>query len=198
MRQYASMWSNKWAPRLAADFLADLGSRWAHVKTVGGLAEGLVASGLLPREVAAAAWLHDLGYAPELTITGFHPLDGATYLQRLGAPPEVVGLVGHHTGAAYEAEERGLVEEFGALSRPDPASLEALTLIDLVTAPDGSVTTPEARIEEILRRYDRSHPVHRAVTRSRDELMAAAAEARARLGLSDVWPAVPLKGVLEA
>ena len=29
----------------------------------------------------AAAWLHDIGYAPSLVATGFHPLDGARYLR---------------------------------------------------------------------------------------------------------------------
>jgi len=24
----------------------------------------------------AAAWLHDIGYAPDLVVSGFHPLDG--------------------------------------------------------------------------------------------------------------------------
>ena len=30
-----------------------------------------------PRCSTAAAWLHDLGYAPDIRDTGFHPLDGA-------------------------------------------------------------------------------------------------------------------------
>ena len=31
----------------------------------------------LPDDLVAAAWLHDIGYAPGLVQTGFHPLDGA-------------------------------------------------------------------------------------------------------------------------
>ena len=192
------MWSNKRASRLAADFLSGLGPRWEHVRTVGGLADHLVASRLLPREVAAAAWLHDLGYAPKLAVTGFHPIDGAAYLEHLGAPDEVVGLVAHHTGAGFEAEERGLVDALAAMPLPDMASLDALTLVDLVAAPNGSITTPEARIAEILRRYDASDPVHRAVIRSRDDLIAAAERARVRMGLPDVWPVGALKCMLEA
>lgn len=32
----------------------------------------------------AAAWLHDIGYAPGIQETGFHPLDGGLYLRRAG------------------------------------------------------------------------------------------------------------------
>ena len=38
----------------------------------------------LTDDLVAAAWLHDIGYAPELVETGFHPLDGARYLRREG------------------------------------------------------------------------------------------------------------------
>jgi hypothetical protein len=34
----------------------------------------------LPDDLVAAAWLHDIGYAPELAKTGFHPLDGSAAL----------------------------------------------------------------------------------------------------------------------
>ena len=36
--------------------------------------------------LVAAPWLHDIGYAVEVTDTGFHPLDGACYLASPGAP----------------------------------------------------------------------------------------------------------------
>ena len=52
-------------------------------------------------------WLHDVGYSPDVRVTGFHALDGAVYLRDLGLPPEVVSLVAYHTGAEFEAEERG-------------------------------------------------------------------------------------------
>ncbi len=42
--------------------------------------------------LVAAAWLHDIGYAPEVTDTGFHPLDGARYLVGLGIAERVVNL----------------------------------------------------------------------------------------------------------
>lgn len=168
------------------------------MQAVGALADALRDQGKINTDVRAAAWLHDLGYAPELAETGFHPLDGARALRELGAAEAVVGLVAHHTGACFEAEERGLARELKAMPVPDQADLDAVTLIDLVTGPDGSPTAPQARIEEILKRYEPQSPVHRAVSRSAPELLASAERARRRLGLSDVWPAGVLEGVRQA
>lgn len=116
------MWQSDRAAGLAAEFLDGLGHRWAHVQTVGSLADLLTVEVGLPPAIAEAAWLHDLGYAPALSVTGFHPLDGARYLQRVGAPIEVVALVAHHTGAMFEAVERGLSDELAAMPHPDPES----------------------------------------------------------------------------
>jgi putative nucleotidyltransferase with HDIG domain len=52
--------------------------------------------------------LHDIGYAPSLVATGFHPVDGARFLRAQGTPEVVVSLVAHHSGAVFEAEQRGL------------------------------------------------------------------------------------------
>jgi hypothetical protein len=155
---------------------------------VGLLADRLASSVGLPEHVRAAAWLHDVGYAPELAHTGFHPLDGAVYLKEIGAPDQVVGLVAWHTGAVWEAAERGLSDRLVRMPAPSAKWLDVVTLIDLVTGPDGAVTTPERRVAEILGRYDSSHPVHRAVEFSGAELIASAARGRATLGLPDEWP----------
>jgi hypothetical protein len=53
------------------------------------------------------AYLHDIGYAPRLVRTGFHPLDGAEWLASMGEI-RLANLVAHHTGALHEAGERGL------------------------------------------------------------------------------------------
>lgn len=178
------------AKRLAKEYLADLGDRWAHVQTVGHLAEGLLDDELVSEEVACAAWLHDVGYSPSVDVTGFHPLDGARLLASHGWPENVVGLVAHHTGASDEAIERNLLSEFEALPVPTPEQLDEITLIDLSVAPDGSLTTPKERIREILGRYMEGDPVHAAVTHSGDRLLVSAERARKRLGLPDDWPLI--------
>ena len=191
------VWRNELAPKVAAEYLSGLGRRWQHVQSVGRLADTLASHQLIADYLAAAAWLHDIGYAEELVSTGLHPLDGARFLAAEGAPKDVVALVGRHTGAEFEAEARGLSAEMDQVPEPDPDDLDTLTFLDLVTAPDGSSTDPETRVMEILSRYSDSHPVHLAVSRSRPELLAAAERARTRLGLSDDWPAGVLERVSE-
>src|SRR5690349_1461359 len=136
------MWSPEQASRVAFEYLSGLGRRWNHVRAVGRLADTLLAAGRISADVAAAAWLHDLGYAEELSMTGLHALDGAAFLALQGAPDEVVSLVAHHTGADFEAEERGLREKLASLPAAEPTALDVLTLLDLVAAPDGSLTDP--------------------------------------------------------
>ena len=59
----------------------------------------------------AAAWLHDIGYAPRLAATGLHQLDGARYLRDTQhADAMLCRLVAHHSCAIIEAGERGLAD----------------------------------------------------------------------------------------
>ena len=98
------------AREMARSVLAEaLPRRWEHVQGVAGKAERVSAEIALDGEVlVSAAWLHDIGYAPAVLGTGFHPLDGARYLAGLGAPERVVNLVARHSNAILEAELRGL------------------------------------------------------------------------------------------
>src|SRR5690349_5304414 len=123
------MWGPEHASKVASEYLSGLGRRWEHVRTVGRLADSLAAADKISPDVAAAAWLHDVGYAEELSSTGLHALDGATFLAAEGAPAEVVALVAHHTGADYEAEERHLAAELAAMPAADARALDTLTLL---------------------------------------------------------------------
>ena len=59
----------------------------------------------------AAAWLHDIGYAPGLAVTGLHALNGARYLRDAQhADAMLYRLVAHHSCATIEAGERGLAD----------------------------------------------------------------------------------------
>jgi len=175
------------ARRTAEGLLAPLEPRWAHVRAVAAAAEVISAASRDAEAVVDAAWLHDVGYAPEVRQTGFHPLDGARFASDHGFPERVVGLVAFHTGAEFEAAERGLEHELAAIPRPEQSALDSLILADLSVSPQGLRVHPVDRIAEILDRYPPSDPVHRAVTRSRDYLLACASRAAVRTGSPNEW-----------
>lgn len=145
--------------------------------------------------VIEAAWLHDIGYAPEVKDTGMHAIDGAAYLRDRGWSAPIVSLVAHHTGAWSEAYERGLADELNSFDAPPSDLLDALILCDLVVSPNGERVAPDARIAEIFHRYPDDHPVYRAVNRSREGLTRRANRAWSVLS-ADVRRASSLEGML--
>jgi hypothetical protein len=122
--------------------------------------------------LVAAAWVHDVGYAPSVRGTGFHPLDGGRFLRDRGFPDLVASLVAFHSGAAIEAQVRG-VEGLSAFDAPAREVLDALTFCDLTTGPDGASVSAAARLDEVLQRYAPDDPVHQAIDLSRDGLLSA-------------------------
>ncbi|MDN5795874.1 MAG: HD domain-containing protein [Intrasporangium sp.] len=174
------------AIELASKYLAGIEPRWSHVQAVGRTAETICAAHGITIDLAAAAWLHDIGYAPQMAETGFHPLDGARFLASIGATNLVVSLVAHHSGATFEADERGLAGELAEYPEPPDEISDVLVLIDMTTSPDGHRVSVDDRLTEILTRYPEDDPVHRAIVRSSDSLRQAAARAAHRLGLADV------------
>ena len=176
------------ADLLAERLLSGLEPRWSHVRGVVEVARRLTKAtpGLDPA-VVEAAWLHDIGYAATLSRTGCHPLDGAAYLAANGFSAQVVRLVAFHTGAEFEARERGLGQLLEGFPRPEQRELDALTLADLSVSPQGLRVHPAERIAEILDRYASTDSVHRAVGRSKDYLMDCAARAAAETGSPEEW-----------
>ena len=158
--------------------------RWRHVCGVARRAEELV--GLLRLDEAATellvatAWLHDCGYSP-LIATGFHPVDGARYLRRYGAPELLCRLVANHSGAAFEAEVRGRGAELAQFPAVGGVLCDALTCADMETSPDGTRVSVRARVTEILTRYRPGDAVHTAVSCSAPRLVAAVERTHARV-----------------
>lgn len=148
--------------------------RWAHVQGVARQARTLRAiAGQDYELLEAAAILHDVGYAPDLATTGFHPLDGARYLASIGAPERLVHLVAHHSYAAREALLRGLSAELSAFDDERGTIRDALWYCDLTTSPAGLQVDPRSRMEEIRSRYGPDHLVTRFITDAADELLGA-------------------------
>jgi hypothetical protein len=173
----------QWAKSQAEDLIAPLGDRWLHVQAVAGEARrvGLVLADEDRDVLVAAAYLHDIGYAPSLNLLGFHPVDGARFLRDHGRE-RLACLVAHHSGARFEAEERGLLDELAAFQVEDGPVLDALTFADMTIGPAGEAMTLQERIGDILRRYPPADPVHRAIRRAHPLLQAAVDRTLDRLG----------------
>lgn len=171
------------ARQVSERFVKPLGRRWDHVQAVATRAEELgdaVAESERPTLVAAA-WLHDIGYSPEVGHTRFHPLDGARYLKANGWSDSVVNLVAHHSGARFEAEQRGMADQLAEFPFRDTALLDALVTADLTVGPNGERVSYDERILEILSRYPASDPVHRAWVVAAPVMRAAVERTERRL-----------------
>jgi hypothetical protein len=174
-----------WAEELARKLLeVPLPRRWAHVQGVAGRARFLAPIlGDDAELIEAAAWLHDIGYSPELGDTGFHPLDGARYLRDVHSAGSVLcRLVANHSCATIEAAERGLYRE---LAEEFPAAIrelsDALTYCDMTTSPTGGPVSVENRLAEIRQRYGPSDVVTSFVRAAESDLLASVARISSRL-----------------
>jgi hypothetical protein len=173
---------------LAFALLSDaLPRRWRHVQAVAARAASLAWT--LPDEdraaVVDAAWLHDVGYAPELVDTGFHALDGARWLRHREIELRVVALVAYHSCAVYEAQQRGLADqlrdEFEAEQSP---TADLLWYADMTTGPEGVTVAVEQRLAEVRHRYGPDDVVTRFWRRAEPILMEAVCRVERRLNVA--------------
>jgi hypothetical protein len=165
------------AGQLARALLQEpLPCRWAHVQGVAARARSLApVLGADAELLEAAAWLHDIGYAPGLAITGLHQLDGARYLRDARhADAMLCRLVAYHSCAITEAGERGLPDVLSSEFDPAPDLLASvLTCCDMTTSPDGKLVPVEQRLAEIRDRYGSGHLVSRFIQRATPMILRA-------------------------
>jgi hypothetical protein len=164
----------EWAGALAAELLSELPGRWLHTEGVVDRARriGEVISADDADVLIAASYLHDIGYAPALMRTGFHPVDGAMHLHELGEE-RLAGLVAYHSGAEAEARLRGLGDQLGQFQRERSEVADALTYCDVTTAPDGSMIDLEDRFADVEDRRDADDPVVVSLRLARPEIERA-------------------------
>ncbi|MGI8330376.1 HD domain-containing protein [Actinomadura scrupuli] len=171
--------SNKaaWASEIARKLLeVPLPRRWAHTQGVARQARSLAPIlGSDADLLEAAAWLHDIGYSPEIAVTGFHPLDGARYLRDVQRAEDLLcRLVAGHSCAHIEAEQRGLAEQLAVEFPPvDQVLSDALSYCDMTTTPDGTATVVTHRLSEIQERYGPDHLVSHFVQLAEPHLIGA-------------------------
>jgi hypothetical protein len=171
-----------WAAEQATSLLAPLGDRWLHVK---GVVETARCVGEMFGEedrsyLIAAAYTHDIGYAPSLMKSGFHPLDGARYLRSLGYE-RLACLVAHHSEARFEAQLRGLVLELNDFPRERSATADALTYCDLTVDSVGKPVSLQERAHDIYSRYGEADIVSQAFRQAMPYFSLAIARTKRRL-----------------
>jgi hypothetical protein len=171
-----------WAAEQAALLLVPLHDRWLHVQGVVEIARCV--SEMFDEEdrsyLIAAAYMHDIGYAPSLNKTGFHPLDGAYFLRSLGYE-RLACLVAHHSEADFEAALRGLTHELDIFPRERSALADALTYCDISTGPCGEHMSFKKRARDITERYGEADLVTRAFRQATPYLSLAVARTKLRL-----------------
>jgi hypothetical protein len=136
--------------------------RWRHTIGVARRAEELAGTVDEAEVLLSAAWLHDIGYSPAVRDTGFHPLDGARYLDRHRWPGRLSALVAHHSGACFVAVSRGLSAELDEYRREESAVSDALTYADQTVGPAGRRMTIRERAADMLERHGPDSPNARA------------------------------------
>jgi len=172
------------AQQLARELLnGPLPRRWAHVQGVAARTRNLrPALGADADLLEAAAWLHDIGYAPGLATTGLHQLDGARYLgDTQHADAMLCRLVVHHSCSIIEAGERGLADVLSSEFDPAPDVLASvLTCCDMTTSPDGEIVPADRRLAEIHDRYGPGHLVSRSIMRATPMILRAVEQVQQR------------------
>jgi putative nucleotidyltransferase with HDIG domain len=173
-----------WAQQLGRALLQEpLPRRWAHVQGVATRARSLApVLGPDTELLEAAAWLHDIGYAPNLAITGLHQLDGARYLRDAQrADAMLCRLIAHHSCAIIEAGARGLANVLSSEFEPAPDVLASvLTCCDMTTSPDGELVPVERRLAEVHDRYGSGHLVSQSIQRATPMILRAVEQVHCR------------------
>ncbi|RHW23439.1 HD domain-containing protein [Nocardioides immobilis] len=174
------------ARALSARLLVGLPDRWRHTIAVAERARELTGA-VNPADceiLCAAAWLHDVGYAPLIVDTGFHPLDGARYLDGEGWPSRLCGLVAHHSGALFVARTLDLGDQMAAYPDERSPVTDALAYADQTVGFRGEPLPIEERMADMLRRHGSGSANATAHRFRAPYLLAAAHRVQQRLTLA--------------
>jgi hypothetical protein len=166
------------AEALARRLLADDSDRLAHCRYAAAITE-TAADALDVHDsdaLVAAAWLHDIGYAPSIAHTGFHPLDGALHLAAEGWPDQTVLLVAHHSHAAVLAPYFAVEHQLAVLDHVLGDAEDILTYADLRSGPTGMGGLPQQRNVAMRDQPPDGSLVPPEVREGRYRLLLAAAE----------------------
>jgi hypothetical protein len=166
----------EWAQSYATQLLGRDERRLAHTRAVAlrakELGEMLIEDPVERDVLVASAWLHDIGYAPSLAITGAHHLDGAVHLAQMDKA-RLANLVAHHGSGQVEVTLRGHGDDLVRFVREESLVDDLLTYCDLTCGPAGANLTLAQRLDEIRSRYGDDHIVVRGLVMSRGRIDAS-------------------------
>jgi HD superfamily phosphodiesterase len=164
----------KWASEHATHYISSLGNRWLHVQGV--VEQALRVGEIFDEEersyLIAAAYVHDIGYAPELKQTGLHSIDGARWL-RSHSQERLASLTAYHSGTWFQAQLHGFLPDLEQFPREQSMLADALDYCDMTTGPAGARISFEERIQDILVRYPEPHIVAKATHQAKPSLSQA-------------------------
>ena len=95
-----------------------------------------------------AALLHDIGYLDALTVSGFHPIDGANYLRECGYPDLAEYILGH----SNSPEQATLLQIEGVVMSPHIIA-KLITYWDIRVRQGGALVSYAERLDDIKTRY---------------------------------------------
>lgn len=123
------------------------------------------------QQLARAALAHDIGYAPALVRTGYHPLDGALFLEACGEDPWVVEAVLRHSRAGEGDHLPPTIRQEYARRVP---LCEAAWLVDATTLCDWRAAGVGGRVSLGQRLWDivDRHPGNEAKAKRAQRLVA--------------------------
>lgn len=156
--------------------------RWLHVQGVAATAKRFAP--LLDDWdiLVMAGYLHDIGYSPKLPRAGFHPLDGARYLQANGWPDAVVNLVAHHSNSHIQARIRGFADVLHTEFPHDPdLPHHYLHYCDLSVDIEGRPVSLDRRLAGMFDRHGHNEDMTRHLTEVAPRLRELVAEIDAEL-----------------
>lgn len=132
--------------------------------------------------LTSAAWLHNIGHAPQSPKPyGFTALDSAALIESWGLQ-HVADLVAWHGLAAEEAMLVGLDDALAKHAHPSGLLADLLTYADLTTSGEGLLMSPHERFTEILGRYPPTHASHKGLLHAWPRINGVIQRAESALG----------------
>lgn len=80
--------------------------------------------------------------APDVALSGFHPLDGARCPRSLGLDERVASQVADHSRDRVEAAQRGVETGLAVFRRDPPVLTDSQIFCDMTTSPNGRRMPP--------------------------------------------------------